>query len=232
MFGPRGLAKDARDAILASWCLLFLLPVMVVLAVLVKRESPGPVLFRQARIGLDEQKFEILKFRTLRHELADPRADRLVGAADPRVTSIGRFLRNTGLDELPQFWNVLRGDMSMVGPRPHAPEAKAAGRHYHDVVPNYWSRHVVKPGITGLAQVKGWRGSTDTAEHIIKRVECDLEYIHRASPALDLIILVKTPWVMLRGEQRTRPGDTHRVTGGSRLTDGSQPSAETNHRAG
>ena len=201
MFGPRGFVKEFRDILFALAFLVIVSPVMLVIALLIKRESPGPILFRQVRIGLNGRKFMILKFRTLRHELADPRAARLVSSSDDRVTRIGRFLRNSGFDELPQFWNVIRGDMSIVGPRPHAPQAKAAGLHYHDVVPDYWTRHIVKPGITGLAQVKGWRGSTDTTEQIIRQVAYDLEYINRASLLLDLKILVLTPWIMLIGHQ-------------------------------
>lgn len=201
VFGPNGIAREVRDTIVATICLLLLSPVMAIFAALIKLESPGPVLFRQQRVGLNGQRFEILKFRTLRHEHADPAADRLVFTGDDRVTRTGRVLRNTGLDELPQFWNVLLGDMSLVGPRPHAPAAKAGGRRYEEVVPEYWRRYTVKPGMTGLAQVNGWRGSTDTAEQIVKRVEFDLQYIKRASALLDLKIICKTPWVMLRGDQ-------------------------------
>lgn len=117
---------------------------------------------------------------------------------DPRLTRLGAFLRRTSLDELPQLINVLRGEMSLVGPRPHAPDTRAGGRLFPEVMPHYAARHVVKPGITGLAQVRGLRGETRTEDALIRRVEADFEYIRHWSPALDLLILLRTAWCVLR----------------------------------
>jgi lipopolysaccharide/colanic/teichoic acid biosynthesis glycosyltransferase len=141
------------------------------------------------------------RLHRIRHvDQADANASRLVTKGDPRVTRVGRFIRKTSLDELPQLINVLKGELSLVGPRPHALQAKAADRLYHDVVDGYFARHKVKPGITGWAQINGWRGETDTPEKIQKRVEHDLYYIDNWSVFLDLYILLKTPFALLRGE--------------------------------
>jgi lipopolysaccharide/colanic/teichoic acid biosynthesis glycosyltransferase len=133
-------------------------------------------------------------------EQADANAAKLVTKGDPRVTRVGRILRKSSLDELPQLFNVLRGELSLVGPRPHALQAKAADRLYDDVVDGYFARHKVKPGITGWAQINGWRGETDTSEKIQKRVEHDLYYIDHWSVLLDLYILLKTPFALLSSE--------------------------------
>ncbi len=141
----------------------------------------------------------MLKFRTLRHDSADLTAEKLVTPGDRRVTRIGHFLRCTSIDELPQLINVVfSGDLSLVGPRPHAIHAKAANRLYDEVVENYFARHRVKPGITGWAQINGWRGVTETPEQIQRRVDADLYYIENWSLAFDLYILMKTPWALLR----------------------------------
>jgi lipopolysaccharide/colanic/teichoic acid biosynthesis glycosyltransferase len=131
---------------------------------------------------------------------ADVDANKLVTKDDPRVTRIGRFLRRTSLDELPQFFNVLRGDLSLVGPRPHALKAKAEDKLYYDVVDGYFARHRVKPGVTGWAQISGWRGETDTEEKIERRVEHDLYYIENWSVTFDLYICLMTPFALLKGE--------------------------------
>jgi lipopolysaccharide/colanic/teichoic acid biosynthesis glycosyltransferase len=133
-------------------------------------------------------------------EASDATAARLVTRDDPRVTAVGRFIRKASIDELPQLFNVLRGQLSLVGLRPHATQAKAAERLYEQVVEGYFARHRVKPGITGWAQINGWRGETDTAEKIEKRVKYDLEYIDRWSLLFDLYILFKTPFALIRGE--------------------------------
>jgi lipopolysaccharide/colanic/teichoic acid biosynthesis glycosyltransferase len=150
------------------------------------------VLFRQRRIGFNGQSFDVLKFRTMYHEAADPSVLRQVREGDPRVTPVGALLRRTSLDELPQILNVLRGDMSFVGPRPHAPGTRAGGKLFEDVTPRYAARHRVKPGLTGLAQVRGWRGPTETEEKLIRRIESDLEYIATWSPWLDFCIILRT----------------------------------------
>ena len=170
---------------------------MALLAIAIKLDSKGPVLFKQKRYGFNNELIKVYKFRSMHHELTDHTAEKLVGRNDPRVTRIGRFIRRTSLDELPQFFNVLIGNLSLVGPRPHATKAKAADQLYNDVVDGYFARHKVKPGITGWAQINGWRGETDTSEKIERRVEHDLYYIENWSLTFDLYILVRTPLALL-----------------------------------
>lgn len=188
----RWIAKGLEDRLLAAAILLLISPVLLAIALLVRLDSPGPILFRQKRYGFNNELIEMLKFRTMYHELTDSNAERLTQRNDPRITRIGAFLRRTSLDELPQFLNVLRGDMSIVGPRPHALSAKAGALLYQEAVKHYDARHRVKPGITGWAQVNGWRGETNTLEQIRKRVEHDLYYIEHWSIALDLQIIART----------------------------------------
>jgi Undecaprenyl-phosphate glucose phosphotransferase len=188
----RWIAKSVEDRALGALILMAIAPVMMAIALLIKLDSPGPVLFRQKRYGFNNQLIEVLKFRTMYHEMSDANAERLTQRNDPRITRIGAFLRRTSLDELPQFLNVLRGDMSIVGPRPHALAAKAGALLYQDAVKYYDARHRMKPGITGWAQVNGWRGETDTLEQIRKRVEHDLYYIEHWSIVLDLQIIART----------------------------------------
>jgi Undecaprenyl-phosphate glucose phosphotransferase len=188
------------DKTVAGLALLGLAPVMALVALAIKLDSRGPVLFRQKRYGFNNELIEVFKFRSMFVEAADANAARLVTRSDPRVTRVGRFIRKTSLDELPQLFNVIRGELSLVGPRPHALQAKAANRLYHDVVDGYFARHKVKPGITGWAQINGWRGETDTPEKIQKRVEHDLYYIDNWSVLLDVYILLKTPFALLGGE--------------------------------
>jgi Undecaprenyl-phosphate glucose phosphotransferase len=188
----RKVAKAIEDRVLGAVILAMIAPVMAVIAIAIKFDSPGPVLFRQKRLGYNNQIIEVLKFRTMHHNMADPDASQLTRRNDPRVTRLGAFLRKTSLDELPQFINVVRGDMSIVGPRPHALQAKAGGVIYHDAVDLYDARHRMKPGITGWAQINGWRGETDTVEQLARRVECDLYYVENWSVTLDLQIIVRT----------------------------------------
>src|SRR5262249_39250362 len=152
----------------------------------------GPVFFRQSRVGLGGAHFSVYKFRTMRTEACDARADRPTVSNDPRVTRIGAFLRKTSIDELPQLLNVLFGDMSLVGPRPHAMN----GTHFSKVVDHYHARHRVRPGITGLAQVKGWRGLVDSDPKIEQRVANDLRYISEWSLVRDVGIIWRTAFVM------------------------------------
>jgi Undecaprenyl-phosphate glucose phosphotransferase len=188
----RAVAKAVEDRVLAVLILLLIAPLLAFIAVLIKLDSPGPVLFRQKRYGYNNELIEVFKFRSMHHHSRDLNAEQLTRRGDPRITRIGGFLRRTSLDELPQFFNVLRGEMSIVGPRPHALAAKAGGQLYPDAVQSYHARHRVKPGITGWAQVNGWRGETETVEQIVKRVEHDLYYVEHWSVLFDLRIIVRT----------------------------------------
>lgn len=190
--------KRAEDLVLASIALLLLSPVLGAIALAVKLDSPGPVLFRQRRVGFNNRAFEMLKFRSMYHDRSEHVIRQQASRDDPRVTRVGGILRRLSLDELPQIINVLRGDMSIVGPRPHAPGTRAAGRPFEDVVGRYAARHRVKPGITGLAQVRGYRGETETEDKLIKRIDSDLEYIERWSFWLDIAIIVRTAFSVLR----------------------------------
>ncbi|MGR8934308.1 MAG: undecaprenyl-phosphate glucose phosphotransferase [Gammaproteobacteria bacterium] len=192
--------KSIEDKVLSVLILILIAPLLLSIAILIKLDSPGPVFFRQKRYGFNNQLIEVLKFRSMRIDQQDDNAKQLTTRNDPRVTRLGRILRRTSLDELPQFFNVLKGEMSIVGPRPHATEAKAAGRLYENVVQQYAARHKVKPGITGWAQVNGWRGDTDTEEKILKRVEHDLDYINNWSLTRDLVIILRTVTVVF-GDQ-------------------------------
>ena len=165
-----------------------------------KLESKGPVLFKQKRYGFNNEIIEVLKFRSMFTEMADPDAKQVVTKGDPRVTRVGRFIRKTSIDELPQLFNVLAGSLSLVGPRPHAVNAHTDNKTWDDVVDGYFARHKVKPGVTGWAQINGWRGEVDTPEKIQNRVECDVYYIENWSILFDLKILFLTPFRLLNSE--------------------------------
>ncbi len=186
--GAKMLAKRAEDLFLACAILLLVSPLMLAISVAIKLTSRGPVFFKQDRYGLGGEKIQVWKFRTMK---VMENGDKVVqaGKNDPRVTPLGRFLRRTSLDELPQFFNVILGEMSVVGPRPHA---VSHNEEYRRKVAFYMLRHKVKPGITGWAQVNGWRGETDTVEKMIKRVEYDLQYIRHWSVLLDFKIILLT----------------------------------------
>ena len=192
--------KSAFDRVAGGLILIGMLPVMAAVALAIKLDSRGPVLFRQRRLGFNNEEIEVYKFRSLRHEYADPTASKVVTKNDPRVTRVGRFIRKTSLDELPQLINVLRGELSLVGPRPHAVEANTANKLWEEVVDGYFARHRVKPGITGWAQINGWRGEVNTPEKLQHRVEHDLYYIENWSLLFDLYILLRTPFALLRTE--------------------------------
>jgi Undecaprenyl-phosphate glucose phosphotransferase len=194
------VGKWAFDKIFGLAALLLLAPAMLAVAAAIKLDSRGPVFFRQKRHGFNNELIEIFKFRSMYVDRCDANAANLVTKHDPRVTRVGRFIRKTSLDELPQLFNVIAGSLSLVGPRPHALEAKAAGKLYNTVVDGYFGRHKVKPGITGWAQIHGWRGETDTPEKIQKRVEHDIYYIENWSLLLDFLILIKTPFALLKSE--------------------------------
>ena len=189
------------DKIVGGLALLAALPVMAVVAIAIRLDSRGPVLFKQKRYGFNNELIEVFKFRSMYVEATDATAAKLVTKGDPRVTRVGRFIRKTSLDELPQLFNVvLKGNLSLVGPRPHAVHAKAVDRLYDEAVDGYFARHRVKPGITGWAQINGWRGETDNDEKIQRRVEHDLYYIENWSVLFDLYILAMTPFSLLKTE--------------------------------
>jgi Undecaprenyl-phosphate glucose phosphotransferase len=198
--GWRLFQKEAMDRVLALAAIIVLLPVMLAVAIAVKFESKGPVIFRQKRYGFNNEAIEVYKFRSMYTDRCDQNALKLVSKNDPRVTWVGRFIRKSSIDELPQLFNVLRGQLSLVGPRPHPQQAKAAEALYEKVVDGYFARHRVKPGITGWAQVNGWRGETDTREKLEQRVKHDLEYIDRWSLGFDLYIIARTPFALLKTE--------------------------------
>ncbi|MEJ8573726.1 undecaprenyl-phosphate glucose phosphotransferase [Microbaculum marinum] len=195
------VVKWVFDRFLGLLLLIAALPVMALVAIAIKLDSRGPVLFRQKRYGFNNELIEVFKFRSMYVDQCDATAAKLVTRGDPRVTRVGRFIRKTSLDELPQLFNVMRGELSLVGPRPHALQAKAADQLYDSVVVSYFARHRVKPGITGWAQINGWRGETDTPEKIQRRVECDLYYIENWSVLFDLYILAMTPIALLRKKE-------------------------------
>ena len=190
--GLQAFGKVVLDRVVAALGLLILAVPLSIIALIIKLDSPGPVLFRQKRRGMNNEPFDMLKFRSMHTAAADANADKLVTKGDSRVTRVGAVLRRTSIDELPQLVNVLLGQMSLVGPRPHAYGAKAADRLYEEVVRRYPARHRVLPGITGLAQVRGFRGNTETERDIVNRVESDIEYIDRWTLALDIQILFRT----------------------------------------
>jgi Undecaprenyl-phosphate glucose phosphotransferase len=187
------------DKIIGSLILIAVSPIMLITAIAIKLDSRGPVLFKQKRYGFNNELIEVYKFRSMYVDQCDATATKLVQKGDPRVTRVGRFIRKTSIDELPQLFNVVfKGDLSLVGPRPHAVHAKAENRVYDEAVDGYFARHRVKPGITGWAQINGWRGETDTHEKIQRRVEHDLYYIENWSVLFDLYILAATPFALAK----------------------------------
>jgi polysaccharide biosynthesis protein PslA len=186
------VGKAIFDRLFGALLLTAFSPVIALAALAVKIDSPGPAFFRQKRLGFNNQVIEIYKLRTMRNEMCDPLADRLTQRDDPRITRVGRWLRRMSVDELPQLFNVVRGEMSLVGPRPHPLNAKAANTPYAEAVSGYARRHRVKPGITGWAQVNGWRGETETIEQIEQRVAHDIYYIENWSLWFDVKILFLT----------------------------------------
>lgn len=197
IFGWAGVAKVIEDKVLSLLLLVLLAPVYAAIALAIRVDSPGPVLFRQPRAGFNGELFTIYKFRTMRTDAEDVAGTQQTTRDDPRVTAVGRFLRRTSLDELPQFFNVLKGEMSLVGPRPHAEGTMLGDEPFERSVQHYMQRYRVKPGVTGWAQVNGWRGETDSAEKLQMRIRYDIEYVDSWSVGLDLYILLITPFVVL-----------------------------------
>lgn len=191
--GFDSMLKTLEDYIIGTMAFIVALPVMLIVAIAIKLDSKGPVFFTQDREGFNNNTFKVWKFRSM--NVADGDEITQVSVGDKRITRVGAFLRKTSLDELPQLLNVLTGDMSLVGPRPHAPSTKAGGIRFKEAVARYAARHRVKPGITGWAQVNGWRGETDTIEKLEQRLHHDLYYIDHWSLGLDIQILTKTVFV-------------------------------------
>jgi putative colanic acid biosynthesis UDP-glucose lipid carrier transferase len=190
--GMLGIAKELFDRLFAASVLLMLAPLFLTIAIAIKATSPGPVFFSQPRLGLNGRRFKVLKFRSMKPHQEQGQVTQAT-KDDPRITPVGSFLRRTSLDELPQFFNVLMGDMSVVGPRPHA---LVHNDLYKDKLTMYMQRHRVKPGITGWAQINGYRGETDTDEKMARRIQFDLYYIQHWSFWMDLKIIT---WTAFKG---------------------------------
>lgn len=186
------LIKRIEDIVMSTVFIMLALPLFILIPIAIKIDTRGPVIFKQNRYGYNNKLIKVYKFRTMHHDMQDVDASQQTIKKDARVTRVGSILRRTSLDELPQLFNVFTGRMSMVGPRPHARSTKAAGVLFEEAVKNYSARHRVKPGITGWAQVNGFRGETDTLYKIEKRVEHDLEYIEKWSVLFDIYIICKT----------------------------------------
>lgn len=186
------LLKRGGDVVVALVILLALCPLLLGVAAAIKLTSRGPILYSQARFGRSGRVFRVLKFRTMYQDRCDLTAAMQTSRDDPRITVIGKHLRIRDLDELPQLLNVLTGDMSLVGPRPHPIGIRVGTEEYEDVVPDYHKRHAVRPGITGLAQISGFRGPVETREHAQGRQHLDLKYVRGLSLALDTSILLRT----------------------------------------
>lgn len=188
--------KRALDLVVTVPALILLAPLFLIVAIAIKIESQGPIFFRQQRIGRSNQLFNILKFRSMRAEDCDAEGNRSTERDDDRITRVGAFIRRTSIDELPQLINVLRGDMSLVGPRPHALGSLAGNKLFWEIDEQYWVRHALKPGITGLAQIRGYRGSTLLREDLENRLKADLEYVHGWRLWRDISILFTTAKVL------------------------------------
>lgn len=190
--GLDGAIKRAMDVVISGALLITLAPLLLLVALAIHLESPGPVLFRQWRFGLGTRPILVFKFRSMRFDGCDATGERRTAARDPRVTRIGRFIRRTSIDELPQLLNVLRGDMSLVGPRPHPLHMRIGDDYYFEAVGGYRVRHLVRPGITGWAQINGSRGEVDTLEKARRRVALDLWYVQNWSLMLDVRVILRT----------------------------------------
>ncbi|MFZ3485680.1 sugar transferase [Sphingomonas sp. 3-13AW] len=191
------ILKRIVDICISGVAILLLLPVFAAAAAAIRLTSPGPVFFKQVRVGRQNRKFTMFKFRSMYIEKADFGGVNSASRDDSRITPVGRWLRRTSMDELPQLLNVLLGDMSIVGPRPHALSSTAADLLFWEIDPTYWNRHVIKPGLTGLAQVRGFRGATLQRDDLERRLNADMEYIRNWSLQLDFLILIRTAMVLV-----------------------------------
>jgi Undecaprenyl-phosphate glucose phosphotransferase len=200
----RAAAKRVQDVVVGLVALLCAAPVMLLVALAIRLDTPGPIFFRQRRQGFNGEEIVVWKFRSMHHAMRDEKAATQARRGDARVTRVGRFIRATSLDELPQILNVLKGEMSLVGPRPHAPEMKTGDVESHKLVADYAHRHRMKPGVTGWAAIKGSRGPVDTPESVRRRVALDVEYIERQSFWLDLYIMAMTVPCLLGDRQTVR----------------------------
>lgn len=197
---PDRILKRLLDLVLAVPAIIVLSPLLIAVAIAIKLDSRGPVLFKQSRMGQNNRLFDVYKFRSMRHEQSDLAGSRSAARDDDRITRIGRLIRATSIDELPQLFNVLNGDMALVGPRPHALGSRAGQDLFWQVDHRYWLRHSIKPGITGLAQVRGYRGATDQRDDLSNRLYSDLEYLANWSIFRDLAILVRTATVLVHSK--------------------------------
>lgn len=199
--GPLGkfesALKRAFDLMVSIGAITLLAPVMIPVALAIKLTSPGPVLFIQTRIGQGNRLFKMYKFRSMRLDQTDQGGNRSASRDDDRITPIGRVIRMTSIDELPQLLNVLKGEMSIVGPRPHALGSRAEDKLFWEVDGRYWHRHAAKPGLTGLAQIRGFRGATERTSDLTNRLQADLEYLHNWSIWRDLYIILQTVRVLV-----------------------------------
>lgn len=196
--------KRFMDVTISSLALIVLSPILLLIACLIKKDSPGPVLFKQPRHGFNNRVFNVYKFRSMRNDAADLKAEQQTVAGDARVTKIGRFIRKTSIDELPQLFNVLKGEMSLVGPRPHAIGMRTEGKDSMELVAEYAHRHKMKPGMTGWAQINGSRGPLHNGADVARRVELDVQYIERNNALFDLIIMLKTVPCLLGDSENIR----------------------------
>lgn len=194
---PQRAVKRAMDLVIAGTALILLSPLFLVVAIAIKLDDGGPLLFKQDRVGRGNRFFPIIKFRTMKIEESDLDGTVSASREDNRITRVGAILRKTSIDELPQLLNVLGGSMSLVGPRPHATGSTAGEKLFWEIDRSYWLRHALKPGMTGLAQVRGYRGATEKEEDLLNRLFSDLEYVSNWNPLLDLQILARTAFVMI-----------------------------------
>lgn len=202
--GAHTAIKRLMDIGIGTLALIGLSPILAIVALMIKKDSPGPVLFKQPRHGFNNRVFNVYKFRSMRNDQADLKAEQQTVAGDARVTKIGRFIRKTSIDELPQLLNVIKGEMSLVGPRPHAVGMRTAGKDSMELVAEYAHRHKVKPGMTGWAQINGSRGPLHNGDDVARRVELDVDYIERSNALFDLYIMFKTLPVLLGDSENIR----------------------------